>query len=318
MHCRKYVQWCNWLLLLVFITAGCREPETRTPEEIALWIENEPVQVKVLKDKVSIKMKTLGVTWEITEQDFARIVDGCINDLVAERVIRQKADSLGLQITPGFENLDEDVNVYYGEGFEFLEQSDLDWWKRVRSGLELIDLSEQIALNLTGDMVIAEEDIRKEYENRIDFYTTPEILEYQIIKLTHSEQAEEVHKQLLRKGLTFESLAKKHSSIRGEGALGEIIRKKAGEFPGDHEAELLKLKEGQISPILLSSDGYYIYKICRKYPEEVLPLDTVRDRLGQDLIAGRRTEIFQKWLDQEIRKVTIRYGTPLPFIGAEQ
>lgn len=318
MHFKKYAQWCNWLLLLVLVAAGCLEPETRSPEAIALWIEKEPVPVKILKDKVDVKMKTLGVTWEISEEDFARIVDSCINDLVTERVVRQKADSMNLQVAAGFENLGDDSNVYYGEGFEFLEQSDIDWWKRVRSGLELIDLSEQIALKLTGDIVIAEEDIRKEYENRIDFFTTPEILEYQIIKVNDPGQADDIHKQLSRKRSTFEALAKKHSCIRGEGALGEIVRKSAGEFPGNHEMELLKLKEGRISPVLMSGDGYYIYKICRKYPEQVLPLDEVRDRLRQDLIGGRRTEVFQKWLDQEIRKVTIRYGTPLPFNGAEQ
>ena len=59
-----------------------------------MWIDGEAVSVSVLKERVGIKLKTLGVSWEITEEDFARIIDGCITDLIEERVIRARAEEM--------------------------------------------------------------------------------------------------------------------------------------------------------------------------------------------------------------------------------
>ncbi len=283
-----------------------------------MWIDGEAVSVSVLKERVGIKLKTLGVSWEITEEDFARIIDGCITDLIEERVIRARAEEMGITATNILEDFDDGTDSNYGEGFEFMEHADIDWLKRVRENLELIELSEQIALDLSGNIVATDEELQSEYEKRIEFYIIPEVLEHQVIKVNNSDLANDIHKQLTRKRSSFESLAQKHSCIRGEGALGEVIRKSAGDFPGEHEEDVLALKVGQISPVLMSSDGYYIYKISRKYPQVILPLESVEERLTKEIIMEKRSEIFRKWLDKNVRKTNIQYGTPLPFSGDEQ
>ncbi len=318
MLCRKYVHWYSSLLILTMASIGCSEPQANPREEIAFWIDEEAVPVSVLKEKVEIKHKTLGVSWEITEEDFARIIDGCISDMVKEKVIRTRAEEMGLETKNDYGEFDEGADTGYVEGFELLAQANADWLKRVRADFELIDLSEQIALRLSGNIEITDEELRGEYEKRIDFYIIPEVLEHQVIKVDNSDLANDIHKQLTRKRSSFESLAQKHSSIRGEGALGEVIKKSAGDFPGEHEEDVLALKEGQISPVLTSSDGYYIYKIVRKYPKAILPFESVEERLRKDIVAERRSEIFRNWLDENVRKITIRYGTPLPFYGDEQ
>jgi hypothetical protein len=300
--------------VLVFVIAGCQQSSTHESADIALWIDNQPITLDYLKDRISVKVQMWGHVDEIDEKDYARILDIVIDELVQETIIRKKAVELGfndeIDVLP-----DEDhPSLSFPEGFELLENAERNWWNRVVNNIELLSYSNQIARYLGGDIDISETEIETAYLERIDFYTGPEVYEYQVIRVNDAELANEIHRQLMRGG-AFESLAKKHSNLRGDGALGDIAVKAIGEFPVEIESELSKIDVRQLSPVFRAQDGYYIYKILKKHDSEVLSLEDVRDTLEEDLRMLERTRFFQSWLNRETRKTSVKYGTPLPFGG---
>ncbi len=298
----------------LFLSTGCLPSTVEQPKDVALWIDGEPVKIDYLKNRVSVKVQTWGIIAELEERDLARITDLVIDELVKERVIRKKA--LELNLDAGVDvKLEEDYPVMsFPEGFEMLENAERQWWDRVVSNMELLTYSDQISSYLSQNLIVTDDDIKMAYEDRMDFYTFPSVYEYQVIRVNDAELATDIHRQL-RQRASFESLAKKHSNIRGEGALGEIATGAIGEFPVEIEPELADIAEGRISPVLRAQDGYYIYRILKKHDSYVKPFEEVRDSLYKELKMIQRTRIFQRWLDRETRKVSIRYGTPLPHGG---
>ncbi len=299
---------------MVWALTGCNSPETIAEPPIALWIDGEPVLVGELQERVSVSLRDWSLEGEINDSDIERIVENCIRDIVSEKVIRREAVRLGLKTFDDSGDIPAELNTKPAEGFEFLEKSEEEWWQRVVSSFQVMDFAGGISEHLATNLEITEEMIQQEYIQRQDYFTKPESLELQVIRVYDPELANDIHARLDKKW-KFETLAQNHSNLKGEGAQGASFVKQAGELPSEYGNELLQLKPGQNSRVLASSEGYFIYRLLKKYPAEVLPLDSVRDRLRKDLVISQRSRIFREWLDHEIEKLDIRRGTPLAISG---
>jgi len=267
-----------------------------------------------MKNSVKTKVKTWALDGEIGEEDFDRVVESWVEDLRMERVIREEARRAGYTVRNFKEEIPEKMVESYPEGFEFAERNEMEWWNKVSSGVELMELTAQIVEDLTKDIEVSEEVLNAEYMRRIEFYTLPESLEVQVIRVYDSELAQELHKKLLRQW-KFETLAQKHSNLNGDGSYGETIRKNVGEFSREIEPELLAMKAGDISRVFVSQEGYFIYKLVKKHPSQILPFETVRDKVSEDWLIAQKSLIFREWLESEMQKIDVRYGTPLPYWG---
>jgi parvulin-like peptidyl-prolyl isomerase len=301
------------MVFSVMIT-GCDHRSQGDDQGIALWIDNTPISVAEMKNSVKTKVKTWALDGEIGEEDFDRVVESWVEDLRMERVIREEARRAGYTVRNFKEEIPEKMVESYPEGFEFAERNEMEWWNKVSSGVELMELTAQIVEDLTKDIEVSEEVLNAEYMRRIEFYTLPESLEVQVIRVYDSELAQELHKKLLRQW-KFETLAQKHSNLNGDGSYGETIRKNVGEFSREIEPELLAMKAGDISRVFVSQEGYFIYKLVKKHPSQILPFETVRDKVSEDWLIAQKSLIFREWLESEMQKIDVRYGTPLPYWG---
>ncbi|MBN1879244.1 peptidyl-prolyl cis-trans isomerase [bacterium] len=313
MHWKKWLRCVDVFITLMMVSVGCGSQESVQETAVALWIDGEATLVPQLKARVAVRLMDWGLEDDIGDEDIQRAITSCIRDLCVEKVIRQEANRLGLKAIEDTGQVPEELKRY-GEGFEFMADGETEWWNRVVSGLQVMDLAGGISEHLARDIDVTDEMIRQEYEQRLDYFTKPERLEFRIIRVYDADLAKDLYAQLKRKW-KFETLAQKHSNLKGEGAQGESVIKQAGELPSEFEAELIQLKPGEISRVLAASEGYFIYKLIKKYPPEVLPLESVRDRLQEELVVRLRSRIFQDWLDQEVNKLEIRQGTPLADLG---
>jgi len=306
---------CSEIVMLLLVLSACGQQQTshRQEPEIALWIQNKPVLIADFKREVEVKIKTWVVEDELTDEDFARIVDTVINELAQEQVLRREAEHLNIQIDKSALKLSSEKQKY-PEGFEALEKADEIWKKRISQKFELMMISQKIAENLHENISIDEETTLKFYEENIQRFTEPESFDLRVIQLNDPDLAKDISKKL-RKGWKFSTLAKNYSSKRGDGADGELYRMHAGEFPQNIEENLANMKPGRISDILSSEDGYYIFKLEKKYPSVILPFDDVKDSLQEELFLRKKSRLFKDWLDAEVEKLTIRQGTPIPFPG---
>ena len=61
-------------------------------------------------------------------------------------------------------------------------------------------------------------------------------------------------------------------------------------------------KAGQITKPVKTQFGYHIIKLIEKTPEEVTPIDKVKDKLTEYLAAEKAQNDLNKMLDEEIEK----------------
>ncbi|HPQ38770.1 MAG TPA: peptidyl-prolyl cis-trans isomerase, partial [bacterium] len=305
------------LLLTGLLLTGCgpgSEPENRLA--VAIWIGDEPITVDTFRQRVETTLKTCFIEQQFTDEEYALIVDQTIRDLVREKVIREKAAEMGIRVDPGDYTVVPDTNPDYPEGFEALTGLEKEWRGRIQDRMESMILASEIAGRMASGIVIDDEMLQTQYRDTIDQYTRPESLDLQVIRVYDQDLAEDISKKL-KSGWKFSRLAEIYSNIRGEGAAGNIFRRERGEFSVPFESKLMELKPGQITEVLTSQEGYFIYRVEKKYPATVLPFEEVKDRLREEYRSRAETRIFQEWLDGEIQTVNIRMGTPLPSPGGE-
>ncbi|MGD9017752.1 MAG: peptidyl-prolyl cis-trans isomerase, partial [Desulfobacterales bacterium] len=98
------------------------------------------------------------------------------------------------------------------------------------------------------------------------------------------------------------------------------------------------LGDGGYSEVEEFSDGYYLLQLMEKKPPEVLPLDTVRDRVAQDVLARKKVEKAESEARRYLEMITsgktlseaasaagknvietgfFGRGNPIPAIGSE-
>lgn len=317
----------NWIRLLtcaeVFLLAvlllwGCDSGPESTEvytEETALWLDDEAIDIDVLKSAVKARVDTWAIEGEISEAEFKAILKTTVSELIRERILRKTATEMGVQVSvPKLSDPDEKRD--YPEGFETLSSADQSWEDRVSNQVELMLISQELSSRKFGTVSIADEQIKTYYDEHPQRFTIPETYDLRVIRVNDLDLAQDIQ-QKVRKKWKFTTLAEKYSTLRGDSSKGQIVSKSIGELPTGFVTEIQRLKPGQTSIVLTSLEGYYIYRLIKKHDEDILPFEDVKDSLRVELRMREETRLFEQWLTNEEKTITIRWGTPVPFPGGE-
>jgi len=131
-----------------------------------------------------------------------------------------------------------------------------------------------------------------------------------VIRVPDPDLAEDIYRKLKR-GWSFIKLAENYSNFRDSGEKGQIVRRPLPEFPERFQQNLELLQPGRFTKVMSTQKGNYIYRLEKKYPERILPLEDVRDTLRQELIARASSRKFRAWLETRVQKIEITMGTPI-------
>jgi len=150
-----------------------------------------------------------------------------------------------------------------------------------------------------------ETEVRKFYDANPERFKGPAKVRPRVILLSDSTDAKRVLAQL-KAGADFAKLAKEKSkdektAARG-GDLGMLVQGEALPEPvgGSQElaSVLFSLKSGGLSDVIKTAQGYEIIKIEERIEPELLPFDSVKQRLEQGLANERlsqiRSEVFKE------------------------
>ena len=104
-------------------------------------------------------------------------------------------------------------------------------------------------------------------------------------------------------GGDFHAVADKFSDCAGSGGdLGYFPR---GEMVEEFEEIVFPMKTGEVSPIFRSAFGYHIAKLVDRKPEGVRPLAEVQPRIEEMLMAQRREQALEDYLDALRAKASV-------------
>ncbi|MEB2283531.1 MAG: hypothetical protein B6D46_07155 [Polyangiaceae bacterium UTPRO1] len=295
------------LALAVVAAAGAR---AETLNRIVATIDGEPItQIELEQYAESIKGRPGGD--RITDQK------AILDELILDKIIQKQVQALGLkasdqQIDNYIESIRARNNLSEEQLLEALQQQGMTWDQyraQVRSDIERASL---INREIRNKVNVPPEEVERYYKAHLDEYgTSPKVtarlISFPVPRTASDEEkaairakAEEVQK-LAAGGANFAKLAKAHSqgpAAEEGGDIGEVV-------PDEMQPEFAKaaknLAPGEVSPLIVTPEGFHILKIEKTSGEAHRPLAEVSDEIKEKLYREAMESRYDRWLNQDLR-----------------
>lgn len=222
-----------------------------------------------------------------------------INEMLSELLIKDRADRLGLTVTPqeiqdGVRRLKTQYGIETDEQFnESLQKSGLTRTEMEARLRETLLTNKVFQRELRGREDLTDRELRERYDREKDHYRLPERAKVrEIVLLTpegsSSDQIQQIRAradevaQKAKTGADFTALAKEYSESATKdvgGALGEVAR---GELQTGLDTAVFNLNGPGIAGPIQSRFGFHILKVEERLPSEVPSFDSVKERLRKD------------------------------------
>jgi parvulin-like peptidyl-prolyl isomerase len=260
-------------------------------------------------------------------QNNARLLQEAIDEIL----IIQKAQDAGLGLNPEFidevvESIKKDNKIETEEQFQAA---------LAQEGMTLDDLRKNIERSMTQRMMlnrdiepkiqVSDETLRAEYEKRKDEeFTRPATISLQEIFIPEDAGGLRLAQELAeraRGGEDFATLARTHSkapTAESGGDLGEISQ---GDMSPDLEKAVFPLPVGSVSDPIPVAEGYRILKVVAKTSGSVIPFETAKEQIRNQLMAARFKEEYATYIaalrekadiELKVREVPLRLSGPVP------
>jgi len=222
---------------------------------------------------------------------------GLVNELINELLIKDRADRLGISITPAevtdaIARLKQQYGITTDEQFEASLRS---------SGLTRADLEAQLRDTLTTNKVFGRElrgrneatdaELRERYNREKESYRLPErahLREIVVLKPENGNleeartRATEVGEAARKSGTDFAALAStmSESGTREKGGdLGEVSK---GDLVPELDTAVFNAAPGAVIGPIETRSAWHIVKVEQRLPSEVPAFESIKDKLRQE------------------------------------
>ena len=155
---------------------------------------------------------------------------------------------------------------------------------------------------------MAEDKIREYYQNHKNNYLFPQVRVSQILIQVPPEatpkdweQAKEKVEtvlQGLKKGTPFEELASRYSDDKTTASSGgDIGFFQKGEMIPMLEAVVFRMKVGEVSEVIQSTQGFHLLKVTDIRAGSIAPFEEIKAQVTEDYYREEVTKLYAKWLD---------------------
>ncbi len=152
---------------------------------------------------------------------------------------------------------------------------------------------------------VTDEEMKKFYDENKDKFKTGEQVRASHILVKTEKEAQDVLAQL-KKGASFEELAKKYSADSSAAKGGDLGWFPKGAMVPEFDKVAFSLKEGEISGIVKTNFGYHIIKVTGKRAAGIRTFDEMKDQIKANLLPAKQQQIFQKMKDDLMKNAKIK------------
>ncbi|MDD5614215.1 MAG: peptidyl-prolyl cis-trans isomerase, partial [Candidatus Omnitrophica bacterium] len=173
------------------------------------------------------------------------------------------------------------VKSNFSNEMDFLSSLDSDGltyeslWQKIRND---ILKGRTIDYFVRKDIEVHPQELKDYYNNNKDKFILPERIKVRKIYIKKGQDSDTKIKQiygLLQKNVSFEDLVQNHTeSVDNE---GEWLDK--GKSIKEIEDSVFTLKVDQISPVIETGNGYYVFKVLEKAGESLEGFDSAKDKI---------------------------------------
>ena len=272
---------------------------------IVATIDGEPITAHELRQ------------WE-QEQGEGIPPDQTLDALITQRLLEKEIKAQGITAR------DEDIDRYMKEvqarsgadeaGFnKALAERGMtqeSYRAKVKSEIERAQL---VNKEIRQRVNVSSAEIKRYYDAHLTDYATSDKIKVRAIflRVENPDDADAVARtrakseelrDSVRKGKSFEDLAKEHSQGPGAAQGGELGTFSRGEMEGRLEEVAFALKEGEVSDPIQSGDAIALLYVEERIGGSHRPLDEVSPEIREALYNEALQHRFQDWLSRELRE----------------
>jgi peptidyl-prolyl cis-trans isomerase SurA len=285
---------------IVFLLLLVQGVLAETGNRVVAFVNDDVITLHELNNRIEeLTGKTSEELQSANDQEFFKTRDEILDLIIDERMIKEKAKELEIQITSEdidnyMEYIKQNNKLTQEQLVEQLKQEGLTYEKfreNVKNNLERRNLIER---EITEKLIITEEQVAAYYESNKKAYEKPGTIHIASIFLVpdtpdSQTQLDELKKkgeaiiERISKGEKFEDLAKEFSNGPGANDGGDL-----GTIPlTDVDPKILdvinSLKDGEVSNPVDMGNRIQIVRLIKKVDTNYTPLEEVKEEINEAL-----------------------------------
>ena len=245
------------------------------------------------------------------EQEVKKQEKGVLDLLIQDKLLLQKAVELGftanvdVQVSAALERIRKENNIKDMQEFERLlgqqGQSLAGYRDYIRKRITI----DSLVQNFVGSRItLLSSEIEKYYNEHPQLFATPEEITLSEIVIPVEGEAAETEAKVndIRKratqGENFATLASQYSKGPTAGKGGNIGSYVTGKLNDDIAKAVASVKEGDVTPVLKTKDGFVIYRVDSRKDASRRPLEEVKPEIQRRMWDQKYAPELEKFVAQ--------------------
>lgn len=287
---------------------------------IAAIVDDTIITVKEVKDYIEPALRIVERTYFDRPQELDKkrqeILEDGINQLVERQLILSDFKKSGRELPESIidEEINREIREQYGDRVTLIKELQamgITFEKYRQRTRERILVSALRSMKVSEEIIISPHKIETYYAANKDKFQVNERVKLRIIQIKSDPsdpgRALRIAREILAKinsGTPFNEMTVYHEGSQKNGDWGwvefSVLRKELADAAR-------KLKPGQHSDIIETSDACWLLMVEDYQPAHIRPLAEVRDEIEKELIAQERNRLQKKWVDRLKAKSFVRY-----------
>ena len=263
---------CAFILVSLGVT-GCGRTEAKG--DVLVRYDGGSVTKSDFQDALMSLPERVREVALLQKQDF-------LESLVSEKLLLQEAESRGIQHLADVQQV-------------------------LRQARDRILVAKLIEEEVEVKSEVESNEIKSYYENNKQEFVSPFRLRASHILLRSRKEADEMLKRI-KKGESFEELAKKHSldptAVKG----GDIGYFRKGQLIPEIEEAAFALKKDEISDIIQSTFGFHVIKVTGEAKPQVKEFKLVEKEIEEKLTIEKKSGHFEDLVERLKKKADISFN----------
>jgi peptidyl-prolyl cis-trans isomerase C len=298
--------WCGLFMVIVIpvvLLAACTKELAPT---VVASVNGDSITV----EEFTAELAPLASSYQTPpspqeEANFKNLKKALLDQLIDKKIILFEAQKMGITVPE--DELDDAFTrlkkSYPRGGIDELLRNDAavrQWKERLRQRLVI----EKVINRVSQPVPAVDDDAARTYykKHRSDFIASDQVRVRQIVVKSRQE-AEDLLRRIKR-GESFEELAKKHSISPEADQGGDLGFFGRGDMPEEFDV-VFSLQVGETSGIVQSPYGYHIFQVVAKRGEKESNFDEVKERIRKMIAQQEEEKVFQRWLKKARKKASI-------------
>lgn len=281
-------------------------------DAIIAVVNDEVITFKDLQDYIHqtyVSLAAQGVPEDQMKEMMADLQANGLKQLIDDKLILSRANEIGIEIRDKLvDERVEEIQAKYPSEQAFLDAL-------VQNGATVTDLRNKVLDQLKIKFVVDHEvksrvfvnpqEVTEFYEQNKDSFKKSRRVSLDSIYVRFIGDKEAARSRarealnLLQEGKDFTGVAGEYSDTSSIGVIEE------GQLLPDVEKAVFNLREGEVSPIIETDTGIYIFKVKGQIPAQLAEFKEVKDRVYKQLYRKKFTQRFEQWLGKLKKKAYV-------------